>query len=140
MKPLPRPSRTGKGNQNRKGAAAYSPALLCSTIGASGLNFSVRNGKRWDTAAKATVDLNARQNRQGNAGLWGTRRRQDGRKCSHRRRSQHKAGGGPQLPRGNSRAISSARLWRRRLYTCALSTSSSGTTLMESSSRGRLRA
>ena len=31
------------------------------------------------------------------------------------------------------RAISSARLWRRRLYTCALSTSSSGTTLMRSS-------
>ena len=34
-----------------KKAATYSPALHCSTIGASGLNFSVRNGKRWDTAA-----------------------------------------------------------------------------------------
>ena len=29
-----------------KEAATYSPALHCSTIGASGLNFSVRNGKR----------------------------------------------------------------------------------------------
>ena len=29
-----------------KKAATYSPALHCSTIGASGLNFSVRNGKR----------------------------------------------------------------------------------------------
>ena len=25
----------------------YSPTNLCSTIGADGLNFSVRNGKRW---------------------------------------------------------------------------------------------
>ena len=37
-----------------KEAATYSPALHCSTIGASGLNFSVRNGKRWDPAAIAT--------------------------------------------------------------------------------------
>ena len=29
-----------------KKAATYSPALHCSTIGADGLNFSVRNGKR----------------------------------------------------------------------------------------------
>ena len=34
-----------------KKAATYSPTLHCSTIGASGLNFSVRNGKRWDPAA-----------------------------------------------------------------------------------------
>ena len=37
-----------------KEAATYSPALHCSTIGASGLNFSVRNGKRWDPTAIAT--------------------------------------------------------------------------------------
>ena len=37
-----------------KEAATYSPALHCSTIGAGGLNFSVRNGKRWDTAAITT--------------------------------------------------------------------------------------
>ena len=37
-----------------KGAATYSPALHCSTIGASGLNCSVRNGKRWNPAAIAT--------------------------------------------------------------------------------------
>ena len=37
-----------------KMAASYSPALHCTTIGASGLNFSVRNGKRWDPAAIAT--------------------------------------------------------------------------------------
>ncbi len=35
-------------------AASYSPALHCSTIGAGGLNFSVRNGKRWDPAAITT--------------------------------------------------------------------------------------
>ena len=28
-------------------AMTYSPTNLCSTIGAVGLNFSVRNGKRW---------------------------------------------------------------------------------------------
>ena len=38
----------------KKVAASYSPALHCSTIGASGLNFSVRNGKRWDPAAITT--------------------------------------------------------------------------------------
>ena len=37
-----------------KWAASYSPALHCSTIGAIGLNFSVRNGKRWNTDAIAT--------------------------------------------------------------------------------------
>ena len=37
-----------------KEAATYSPALHCSTIGASGLNFSVRNGKRWDPTAITT--------------------------------------------------------------------------------------
>ena len=38
----------------KKVAASYSPALHCSTIGAGGLNFSVRNGKRWDPAAITT--------------------------------------------------------------------------------------
>ena len=37
-----------------KVAVSYSPALHCSTIGAGGLNFSVRNGKRWDPAAITT--------------------------------------------------------------------------------------
>ena len=35
-------------------AVGDSPALHCSTIGAGGLNFSVRNGKRWDPAAITT--------------------------------------------------------------------------------------
>ena len=35
-------------------AASYSPALHCSTIGVSGLNFSVRNGKRWDPTTITT--------------------------------------------------------------------------------------
>ena len=37
-----------------KVAASYSPALHCSTIGADWLNFSVRNGKRWDPDAITT--------------------------------------------------------------------------------------
>ena len=47
-----------------KEAATYSPALHCSTIGASRLNFSVRNGKRWNPAAITTwyiADLLTRQ-------------------------------------------------------------------------------
>ena len=39
---------------HQKKAASYSPALHCSTIGADGLNFSVRNGKRWDPDAITT--------------------------------------------------------------------------------------
>ena len=38
----------------RKKAASYSPALHCSTIGVGGLNFSVRNGKRWSPATITT--------------------------------------------------------------------------------------
>ena len=37
----------------KKRAATYSPARR-STIGVDGLNFSVRNGKRWNPAAVAT--------------------------------------------------------------------------------------
>ena len=40
-------------NCKKKTAATYSPGIT-STIGAAGLNFSVRNGKRWDPCAKAT--------------------------------------------------------------------------------------
>ena len=36
-------------------AAAYSPTWWGSTIGDGGLNFSVRNGKRWYPAAIATA-------------------------------------------------------------------------------------
>ena len=39
----------------RRTAAAYSPTWWGSTIGDGGLNFSVRNGKRWIPAAIATV-------------------------------------------------------------------------------------
>ena len=35
-------------------AATYSPTFYCSTIGVNGLNFSVRNGKRWNLTAITT--------------------------------------------------------------------------------------
>ena len=35
---------------NKKLATTYSPTVEGSTIGAAGLNFSVRNGKRWTPA------------------------------------------------------------------------------------------
>ena len=37
-----------------KKAATYSLTAKCNTIGANGLNFSVRNGKRWDPIAITT--------------------------------------------------------------------------------------
>ena len=37
-----------------KGGGHLLSRMHCSTIGAGGLNFSVRNGKRWDPAAIAT--------------------------------------------------------------------------------------
>ena len=38
-------------------AITYSPTLYRSTIGASGLNFSVRDGKRWYPAAIVTYKV-----------------------------------------------------------------------------------
>ena len=49
----PGPVETGPGSRNT--AASYSPNWWVSTIGAGGLNFSVRNGKRWIPAAIATA-------------------------------------------------------------------------------------
>ena len=43
--------RAGPNLRLKEVAATYSPTLVCSTIGAGGLNFSVRDGKRWDPAA-----------------------------------------------------------------------------------------
>ena len=43
-----------RGRHGKKSAASYSPALRRSTIGATGLNFSVRDGKRWSPGAMAT--------------------------------------------------------------------------------------
>ena len=43
----------------QKTAATYSPTSR-STIGASGLNFSVRDGKRWDTGAMAAIMTSTR--------------------------------------------------------------------------------
>ena len=53
--PLPEAKGSRRGTP-KKGAATYSPALRRSTIGAGGLNFSVRDGKRWGTTAIATMN------------------------------------------------------------------------------------
>ena len=59
-----RPGRSGntqkkEGGSNespsRKTAATYTPNWYVSTIGVDGLNFSVRNGKRWVPGAIATA-------------------------------------------------------------------------------------
>ena len=95
------------GTHRKKTAATYSPTSR-STIGASGLNFSVRDGKRWDTGAMAAIMTSTRA--QGTRG----------------KNTRHRTG---DKPRKKHRAISSARLCRHRLCTCALSTSSSATAL-----------
>ena len=42
-------------SEDSKEAATYSPTCYCSTIGVNGLNFSVRNGKRWNPVAIVTL-------------------------------------------------------------------------------------
>ena len=97
----------------RKTAASYSPALHCSTIGAGGLNFSVRNGKRWDPAAITTLNKSlARTKRKGTASIRLTSCTQN---CYT---TQSKSTSCESI-----RAISSARLCHHWLYTCTLSTS-----------------
>ena len=92
-----------------------------STIGVGGFNFSVRNGKRWGTAAIA-------------AGMFPGSAEQTADTLCRRETQGHK------LQERTFRAISTGRLWRRRLYTSRLSTWSSTTALVEISSRRRLRA
>ena len=112
---------TPPADATQKKAASYSPASHRSTIGAGGLNFSVRNGKRWDPAAITTKCI------------FSIRFKHTGTRQAKQEAYTHGITRGPQggnTPlRKRSRAISSARLWRRRLYTCALSTSSSRTAL-----------
>ena len=113
----------------QKKAASYSPTLHCSTIGAGGLNFSVRNGKRWDPAAITTWI--ASLNWQLTIDNWQLISQPAYKvtiftsKLLHRCHQHLKI----RLSSESIRAISKARLWRHRLYTCLLSTSSSWTTL-----------
>ena len=138
-----------------KEAATYSPALHCSTIGAGGLNFSVRNGKRWDPAAITTwhdfrtdssllphrAFLMEKDSCQPYEVTYFHKQniieliyfyQEDYTAQSLNRRPPHSDCRRRETGR-KLRAISSARLWRRRLYTCALSTSSSVTALVRSS-------
>ena len=91
--------------------------LLRSTIGVTELNFSVRNGKRWNLSAivtwirqtwcKKSKAITALK-KNGTLNVY-----------THTYSSKTRS----------ERAISNARLWHRCLYTCILSTSSSLTTL-----------
>ena len=139
------------------------PHFSCSTIGARGLNFSVRDGKRWNPTAITTLScfflfpLSAPLRRslrfrflclQGE-GLWVLAWLEEKRTeqwnscfllhssscCLHALRhaccflsllsERHaiKMRQRRRLPRIRWRAISTARLWRRRLCACSLSTS-----------------
>ena len=48
------------GTLSKKVAMTYSPTNVCSTIGAVGLNFSVRDGKRWDPNAINRLNIGIR--------------------------------------------------------------------------------
>ena len=107
-----------------------------STIGVSGLNFSVRNGKRWDTAAIATIiselGIHAAQHYIGKRRIIPlTSNQQNIKKQTGMYMKKHPCEKKYRVPDKSFRAISSARLWRHRLYTCTLSTSSSLTTLIK---------
>ena len=121
-KPRRKPSRADGGASKQKAAASYSPALRRSTIGAAGLNFSVRDGKRWNPGAMATWICRAPWKWTRSSSATGGASRG---KTGHAGRTggAHKARRENLIRAGSFRAISSARLWRRRLYTCALSTS-----------------
>ena len=95
-------------NHNRGGQGRRLPTLppFGSTIGASGLNFSVRDGKRWDPAAIATFVLPP-----GDGPPYPRRM-----SCERLKRKNRKTA------KEHARAISTARLGRRRPYTCRLST------------------
>ena len=82
------------------------PRFRRSTIGARGFNFSVRNGKRWYPLLSSPYAFYV----------------------SPSRAIDFHGKQGTSSP-GKPRAISTARLCRRRLYTCGLSTSSSPTAL-----------
>ena len=86
-------------------------------IGAAGLNFSVRDGKRWNPGAMATWNMAF-----DNAHTRPANTTEGGRPCNTDLADGPAPADSPAAP-GSFRAISSARLWRRRLYTCALSTS-----------------
>ena len=94
--------------------------LVDSTIGVVGLNFSVRNGKRWNPNAITTW------NKVGFA-------TNDYLTYSGFYKSYNQKYRAFNFLRKKFRAISKARLWRHRLYTCLLSTSSSLTTLIRKS-------
>ena len=113
-----------RGQESEKVAATYSPTWWGSTIGDGGLNFSVRNGKRWDPAAiTATVyhlreiTKTKRQSRALSQCLKGFSTT-----CilhMHASKGQRPEG----APNGGrSRAISTGRLWHCCLYTSRLST------------------
>ena len=121
-KESPESSSLNSGGLRQNGG--YLLSHLRSTIGVAKLNFSVRNGKRWDLRAITTLisfllylflSLYRIQSH------------------TYTRTSN------TPLHVRKSRAISNARLWCRHLYTCILSTSSSLTTLREISSCGGLR-
>ena len=105
------------------------PPIAGSTIGAGGLNCSVRDGKRWGPAAVAAMPI-ARHGRGRTAARQGEGGREGG---EGDRAGPARGGGAPPAPAprpaGSPRAISTGRPRRRRRSTSGLSTWSSPTAL-----------
>ena len=114
----------------------YLLSRLRSTIGVNGLNFSVRNGKRWNPVAIVTLitlychihtnksSFFSSKNPSTDASFHLSILSKPYLQATQQNWTYITATQGYKL-----RAISNARLWRHRLYTCILSTSSSLTTL-----------
>ena len=118
-------------------AAAYSPGCDPSTIGAAGLNFSVRDGKRWGPCARPPslsvpstgyhVPCMACYSPLSGKMSWVLDPVSQVFCLLSHQDMPFRICGGP--ADASFRAISTARLCHRWLYTCGLSTSSSPTAL-----------
>ena len=114
----------------------YLLSHLRSTIGVNGLNFSVRNGKRWNPVAIVTLITLYCHIHTNKLSFFSSKISSTDASFtylffqSHIFKQHNRTERISQPPQGYKlRAISNARLWRHRLYTCILSTSSSLTTL-----------
>ena len=139
IKKDPLPSFLRKGSTLEKKRRRPTLPLSRSTIGAHGLNCSVRNGKRWNPGLLCSEweEVEPRRyNRLNYITTCGRKQQTSTLETVIAQPEPDKTNKGKGRTETNKhsgkwRAISNARLWCRHLYTCILSTSSSATALKE---------
>ena len=113
-----------RGQESEKVAATYSPTWWGSTIGDGGLNFSVRNGKRWTPAAITATVYHLREILKTEDSHERIATCLKGFSTTCILHLHDSSGNQPKRAQngGRSRAISTGRLWHCCLYTSRLST------------------